>query len=181
MRRVFVLALAAGLLPAGCGGNDPETVTIFLRARLGPEGPHGQRAAILTPVERDRRASMSAARQAVLELLVGPSPDERGRGFQDTIPIATRLLGVRVDRKSAVVELAGHEPDFYGTAAIVYSLAEVDGVRRVQLRLDGALCCVRTHDGDALAWLSRETFRYWQGEPCQFRTSPTHRACRGDA
>ena len=168
-----------GLLLAGCGGGSGDEVTIYLRARLGPEGPHGQRAAILTPVDRERRPAMSSARQAVLELLVGPSPDERARGFQDTIPIATRLQRVSIDGGRAVVELAGAEPDFYGAAAIVYSVTEAaPSVRRVQLRLEGRPCCVRSHSGDAIPWLSRTTFRYWQGEPCRFRTSPVHRRCR---
>ena len=178
--RGVLRALWCSLLVAGCGGGDSDTVTIYLRARLGPDGPHGQRAAVLTPVERERRPAMSAARQAVLELLVGPSPDERARGVEDTIPIGTRLLGVTARGPSSVVELAGTEPDFYGAAAIVYSLAETADARRVQLRLGGAPCCVRTHDGDAIRWLSPETFRYWQGEPCRFRTSPTHRRCRGE-
>ena len=169
--------LVLGLLVAGCGGGGDD-VTIYLRARLGPDGPHGQRAAILTPVERERRPAMSSARQAVLELLVGPSPDERARGFQDTIPIATRLQGVRIDGARAVVDLAGAEPDFYGAAAIVYAVSEAASVRRVQLRLEGRLCCARSHSGDAIPWLSGATFRYWQGEPCRFRTSPTHRRCR---
>jgi hypothetical protein len=177
MRHAVALVFGS-LLLAGCGSGGDDTVTIYLRARLGPEGPHGQRAAILTPVERERRATMSAARQAVLELLVGPSPDERARGFQDTIPVATRLVGVTLAGESSVVDLAGAEPDFYGAAAIVYSVTEVPGVRRVELRLDGALCCVRSHAGTPIPWLSRETFRYWQGEPCQFRTSRTRRRCR---
>lgn len=174
-----LLALLGCIVAAGCGGADGDTVTIYLRARLGPDGPHGQRAAILTPVERERRDTMSAARQAVLELLVGPSPDERARGFQDTIPLSTRLLGVTVTNGRAVVELAGREPDFYGAAAIVYSVTDAAAVRRVGVRVDGKPCCVRTHRGEPVAWLSRDTFSYWQGEPCRFRTSPTHRRCRG--
>ena len=176
MRPALVAVLFAALA-AGCGGGGADVVTIYLRARLGPEGPQGQRAAILTPVERERRPTMTSARQAVLELLVGPSPDERARGFQDTIPIATRLLGVRIDGARAVVDLAGAEPNVYGAAAIVYSVTEASSVRRVQLRLEGRLCCVRSHSGVAIPWLSRATFRYWQGEPCRFRTSPTHARC----
>jgi hypothetical protein len=177
--RGAVVAVVVSLLVAGCGGSDPKTVTIFLRARLGPEGPYGQRTAVLTPVERERRPTMSATRQAVLELLVGPSPDERARGVEDTIPNGTRLFGVRVEGRRSVVELAGEEPGFYGAAAIVYSVTETADVRRVQLRLRGVPCCVHTHAGGVVRWLSRATFRYWQGEPCRFRTSPTHARCRG--
>ena len=177
MRRALA-AFAGGLILAGCGGNDEETVTVFLRARLGPDGPNGQRASILAPVERERRPAMSAARQAVLDLLVGPSPDERARGFQDTIPLATRLLRVTVEDRAAVVDLAGKEPDLYAAAAIVYSVSEAADVRRVAVRLDGEACCVRTHAGDAIRWLSPATFRHWQGEPCSYRTSPTQVRCR---
>lgn len=179
MRSAVVLVLCAASLGAGCGRGDSETVTIYLRARLGPDGPHGQRAAILTPVERERRTTMSAARQAVLELLVGPSQDERARGFQDTIPLETRLLGVGVATEHAVVDLAGAEPDLYGAAAIVYSVAEAAGVRRVQLRLDGSPCCVRNHDGRPVRWVSPAGFRNWQGEPCRFRTWRSASRCRG--
>ena len=179
MRLALVAALIGSLLATGCGGTgDRATMTIYLRARLGPDGPPGQRAAILTPVERERRPAMSPARQAVLELLVGPSPDERARGFEDTIPLGTRLLRVTVRGDRAVVDLAGTEPDLYGAAAIVYSVAEASGARGVQLRLDGALCCIRNHDGGAIPWSSPPSFQNWQGAPCRYRTERTPRRCR---
>lgn len=171
-----VVGAAAALGLVGCGGGDG--ITIYLRARLGPDGPPGQRAPVLTPVEREARDGMSAARQAVLEVLVGPSPHERARGFLDTVSIETRLLGAQTDGKTTIVELAGEEPDFYGAAAIVYSVTEAAPRSRVGLRIDGKPCCVYSHEGRAVRWLSRRTFRYWQGEPCALRTTPTDRRCR---
>jgi hypothetical protein len=165
----FVLVLA------GCGGA--AQLTIYLPQRLGPEGPNGQRVPVLMPVERDRRGTMSAARQAVLELMAGPAPDERARGFLDTIPLSTRLLGLRVSGDVTTVELVGDEPDYVGSAAIVYSVTDQAGVERVRLLLDGRRCCVYTHRGTPwLGALDRRLFRGWTGEPCGLRTENHCRA-----
>jgi hypothetical protein len=168
----------AVLVLAGCGGGREE-LTIYLPQRLGPEGPAGQRVPVLMPVERDRRATMSAVRQAVLEAMGGPAPDERTRGFLDAIPRSTRLTGIRVAGDLATVELAGAEPDYLGSAAILYSVTEQTGVERVRLRLDGEPCCIYTHQ--ATAWpgaLDRRGFRGWTGEPCALRTYAGAVRCR---
>jgi sporulation and spore germination protein len=173
MRRLAPLLLVIAL--AGCGAGSAR-LTIYLPQRLGPEGPAGQRVPVLMPVERERRAAMSAARQAVLDVMGGPAPEERARGFLDTIGLSTRLIGVRVSGDMATVELAGAEPDYLGSAAIVYSVTELTGVQRVRLLLDGRPCCVHTHQGTP--WpgaLERRTFRGWTGEPCPLRVE--HR-CR---
>jgi hypothetical protein len=160
---------------------ESDTLTIYLPQQLGPEGPHGQRVPVLMPVERERRETMSEARQAVLELLIGPAPDERAHGFEETISLSTRLLGVHVDRGVATVELAGEEPDYLGSAAIVYSVTEVPGVRAVRLLLDGERCCFYTHESKPAPWLqTRKSFRGWPGEPCMFRTYAHAVRCRGD-
>jgi hypothetical protein len=176
MRRFVLLAF----LVAGCGG-EPDGLTIYLPQQLGPEGPHGQRVPVLMPVERERRETMSSARQAVLELMIGPAPDERAHGFEETIPLSMRLLGVRVERGVATVKLAGKEPDYLGSAAIVYSVTEVPGVRAVRLLLDGEPCCFYTHQGSAVLWAhTRRAFRGWTGEPCSLRTYAHAVRCRGD-
>lgn len=176
MRRWLLLAL----LLAGCGG-DADRLTIYLPQHLGPEGPHGQRIPVLMPVERERRETMSEARQAVLELMIGPAPDERARGFEETIPPSTRLRNVHIERGVAVVALAGEEPDYLGSAAIVYSVTEVPGVRAARLLLDGKPCCFYTHRGTPVQWLhTRRAFRGWPGEPCALRTYAHAVRCRGD-
>jgi hypothetical protein len=175
MRRIAPLLLVLAL--AGCGGG-PARLTIYLPQRLGPDGPPGQRVPVLMPVERERRETMSAARQAVLDVMGGPAPAERARGFLDTIDLSTRLLGVRVSSDMATIELAGDEPDYLGSAAIVYSVTEQTGLERVRLLLDGRPCCVHTHQGTP--WpgaLERRTFRGWTGEPCPLRTE---NRCRAD-
>jgi hypothetical protein len=171
--------VVAAILLAGCGGGDEETLTVYLKQRLGPEGPHSQIAPVLMPVERERRDGIPPEHQAVLEVRVGPSPDERAHGFLDTIEPETRLRSVVIASGTATVQLLGREPDFYGTGAIVYSLTSIDGVERVALRLEGKPCCAYRHDGTAIRFLTRRSYRGWQGEPCEERDRPEAVRCRG--
>jgi spore germination protein GerM len=173
-----VVGAAALILALGaCGGTD-ETVTIYLAQRLGPEGPPGQIVPVLMPVERERRDRMSAAYQAVLAIRQGPGPGEWGEGFVETIRPETRLRGVRVAGGTATVDLAGRPTDLYGTAAIVYSLTELDGVRAVRLRLDGRPCCAYTLSGEVDSRpLTRTSYRGWPGYPCALRTGPDTPRC----
>lgn len=166
--------LVLGLAGTACGGD--EGVTVYLAQRLGPDGPHGQLSPVLMPVERERRPAVPEPWQAVLELRVGPAPDERARGFVDTLHPSTRLVGLELDGGVATVELAGVEPDLRAAAAIVYSLTETAGVERVRMRLGGRRCCVYRHDGTAVDVLSRAAFRGWTGEPCRLRREVP---CRG--
>jgi len=175
MRRLALVPLVS--LLAACGGGG-DALTIYLPQRLGPQGPTGQRVPVLMPVERERRATMSRVHQAVLEVMAGPAPAERTRGFLDTMELSTRLLGVSVAGNVATVDLAGAEPNYLGSAAIIYSVTERTGVERVRLLLDGRRCCVYTHR--ATAWpgaLERRTFRGWTGEPCRLRNE---NRCRGN-
>ena len=174
MRCIVPLLLVLAL--AGCGGGS-ASLTIYLPQRLGPEGPTGQRVPVLMPVERERRATMSAARQAVFGVMGGPGPAERASGYLDAIGLSTRLLAVRVSGDMATVELAGAEPGYLGAAAIVYSVTEQPGVERVLLLLGGRPCCIHTRRGTP--WpgaLGRSTFRGWTGEPCPLRTENRCRA-----
>ena len=172
------LALVVVCLAAACGGGGGDgTVTIYLAQRLGPEGPPGQVAPLLAPVERERRSAMSATRSALLALREGPSPDERAHGFLDTFPRGTWPRQVEVREGTAVVELAGvSEPTFVAAAAAVYALTAVAGVERVRLRFGDRPCCVYNHDGSAVDVLTRASFRGWSGEPCALRRE-IH--CRG--
>jgi hypothetical protein len=163
----------------GCGGGDHETLTVYLKQRLGPEGPHSQIAPVLMPVNREPREGVSAEHQAVLEVRVGPSPDERAHGFLETLEPETRLGSVAIKGGTATVELLGSEPDFYGAAAIVYTLTALSGVERVALRLNGEPCCAYRHDGTAIHFLSRRDYAGWQGEPCGERDRPGAVRCRG--
>jgi Sporulation and spore germination len=176
LRYGLVGALAVALA-AGCGASDEERLTVYLKQRLGPDGPRGQIAPVLVPAQRERRTGVPPGRQAVLELRVGPSPDERARGFMDTVEPETRLRSVAIVDGTATVVLLGREPSVYGAAAIVYSLTELPGVERVALRFDGEPCCAYRHDGSAIALLSRRVYAGWSGEPCGERDRPDAVRC----
>jgi spore germination protein GerM len=166
------------LLAAGCGDGS-ESLTVYFPQRLGPEGPHGQRVPVLMPVERDPRETMSPVRQAVLELMAGPAPGERSRGFEDVLSPGTRADHVEIRDGVVEIDLAGPEPDFLGSAAIVYSETELAGVERVRLLRDGKPCCVYTMQ--STPWptpLTRQNFRRWTGEPCALRTYADAVHCR---
>jgi len=120
---------------------------------------------------------MSAASQALLELRQGPTPAERVRGFEPALELEERPLEVELARGAAVVELAA-EPDVYGSAAIVYTLTELDSVDRVGLRVGGEPCCFWRHRGPPERFADRRRYRFWSGEPCELRTDPTHVRCR---
>ena len=175
-----IAALACLVAVAGtpaCGGGGEDAITIYLPARLGPEGPPGQIAPVLTPVERDRRGGMSAAWQSVLELRVGPSPDERARGFREGLAAATRLQKIRVENGIATVDFAGEEPTLMASAAAVYTLTELPNITAVSLRLDGEPCCFRFHDGRPVPVTARTHLRGWTGQPCALRAGDDVR-CR---
>jgi spore germination protein GerM len=165
----IALLLVIAFLVVSCGGGHDDTITVYLKAHLGPEGPSGQIAPVLTPVERHRREAMSAAWQSILDIRVGPSPDERAHGFLDTIAPQTRLRHLAVVGGTATVDLAGREPDFYGSAAMVYTLTELPGIDRVRLRLDGHPCCFYGHDRRPIATTTRDALNGWQGQPCALR------------
>jgi Sporulation and spore germination len=180
MRRV-ALGLVATLvgLMAGCGGGgEDERLTLYFKQRLGANGPPGQLAPVLMPVERKPRPGEKPGRQIVLDLSEGPTPGERTRGYLDTILPGVRFGSVTIRDGTAVVELARREPDFYGTAAIVYSLTELPDVDRVALLLDDRPCCLYRHDATVVTSISRHTFQGWQGEPCAERDREDAVRCR---
>jgi hypothetical protein len=174
LARTLSLAGAAALL-AGCGTPN---VVIYLKQEPGTSGPPGQVAPVLAPVGREVPVELSRF-EAVLDALArGPSARERDAGYLTTLPAGSNWRSVRVGGETATVELTGREPSFYASAAIAYSLLELQDVDRVVLRLDGNPCCVYTHAQEPMRTLTERTFRYWQGEPCAFRTSRTHARCR---
>lgn len=158
-------------LPA-CGGEDAR-VTLFLKQRLGADGPRGQIAPVLEPVHRPRRDELSPARQALVQLRQGPTPSERARGFEPTIDPATRFTAVVVRDGTARVEVAGRPLDYYAVAAVVLSLTESPDIERVRV------CCLYRHDGTRVFVHTRDDFSGgWQGTPCELRSE--HRCLRDE-
>ena len=171
-----VLALVLVLAACRPGGAD-DTVTVYFQQRLGGDGPQGQVVPVLEPVERERRPQMGEAWQALLELRQGPTPEERGLGFEATLPLEARPLDVTIRGSTAIVEL--EEPArFSAAAAIVYTLTEIEGIERVGFRVDAEPCCLPLMDGTDEPWTDRARYRYWTGEPCEERTRPDQVRCR---
>ncbi len=158
---MFAMLAVVGAL-AGCGGGE-RGVTVYLEHRLGPDGPHGQIAPVLEPVQRDARPELSAADQALLQLWQGPTPTERALGMRGPVAPRTGLRLDRVEDGTALVLVLGQPLDAMGVAAVVFSLTELDEVARVRV------CCLHRHDGTRIFVHARESFRGWQGEPCAQR------------
>ena len=170
-------AFAVSVSLAACGGGR-ETVTVYLAQRLGHDGPPGQIAPVLMPVERTLRSDIPTPHQVVLLVRQGPAPGEWGQGFVETIETQTRLRSVSVAGRTATVQLVGREPGFYGSAAIVFSLTSLPGIESVQLLLKGKSCCVYAHSGQPVKTLHATHFDYWQGEPCAMRVQAGAVKCR---
>jgi hypothetical protein len=160
--RAAPIAVVAIVL-AGCGGGSDE-VTLYLKQRLGPDGPPGQIAPVLEPVQRPPRRAMSAVQQVLVQIRQGPTPDERAHGFEPTIDPRTRFPAVALRDGTASVEVAGRPLDYYGVAAVVLSLTEFPEVDRVRV------FCLHRHDGSRILLHRREHFSGgWQGTPCELR------------
>jgi hypothetical protein len=148
---------------AACTGESDE-VKLYLKQRLGPDGPPGQIAPVLEPVERPPRRAMSAVEQVLVQIRQGPTPEERAHGFEPTIDPRTRFTGVTVRDRTVTVEVAGKPLDYYGVAAVVLSLTELPDVERVRV------CCLYRHDGSRVLLHRRDDFTGgWQGTPCELR------------
>jgi hypothetical protein len=174
-RRIAVLAAILSL--SACGGGE-KTVTVYLSQRLGPDGPPGQIAPVLMPVERTLRSGSARPYQIAQLVRQGPSPGEWGKGFVETIGTETYIRSVSVLGSTATVDLDGEEPSLYGSAAIVYSLTSLPDIDTVQLRLNGRACCVQRQDGQPVKALTAKDFDGWQGEPCALRVQIDAVTCR---
>jgi hypothetical protein len=160
--RIAAITLVA-LVVAACGGGGDD-VTLYLKQRLGPEGPPGQIAPVLEPVERPPRRAMSPVQQVLVQIRQGPTPEERAHGFEPTIDPRTRFPAVTVRGRTVNVEVAGKPLDYYGVAAVVLSMTELPDVDRVRV------CCLHRHDGSRVLLHRRDHFTGgWQGTPCELR------------
>ena len=111
-------------------------------------------------------------RAALVALLRGPTAAERAHGIRSALPSGTRLVSLRVARRTATVDLAGGSRrawltgGFYATAQVVYTLTARPGIDRVRMRVSGRRCCVFDHSGRPYRRpLTRAVFAGWQGAP----------------
>jgi spore germination protein GerM len=109
----------------------------------------------------------------VAEVLRGPTASERDeRGLLSAFPEGVRLGTVAFHKGKASVRLRSVMPPrrwrdgVYATAQLVYTLAQVDGVESVSVRVNGAPCCLYDMRQRPLTNpLTREDFAAWQGAP----------------
>jgi spore germination protein GerM len=141
-------AIAPGDLPADLLDPNPPTsttipgstatITVYLVVREGD-------TTRLAPVAREA-ADASDAGALVAALLAPSSPEELQDGLTSSIPTGTTLIGTsRGDSDDElVVNLSGSLVDVQGPelanafAQIVWTVTELDGVRKVRFQIDGA-------------------------------------------
>lgn len=136
-KRIWLVALAVVLLlPLGLmtvGAAPGERINVYFSR--GDE--------ILVAVSRTVPAGSDRATAALAELLRGPGTNS---GLLSVMPRGTRVLSIRIDGGTAVVDLssevAKHHPG--GSAAetmtvfaLVNTLTEIAGIDRVQVLVEG--------------------------------------------
>jgi spore germination protein GerM len=125
-----------------------------LTANAGSEGDEAvgtSRIYLVAPAEAGDRSLLrstprdveSGATPLITSLLAGPNPDELASRLVTNIPQETELLSTRssgdvlfVDLSAEITELSG-ELLVLAVAQIVFTAAEIDGVRAVRLRVNG--------------------------------------------
>lgn len=124
-----LLALVVALAAAGCGSGGASTPTSHRTApRTAPRTPpvDGRTMSVFflkgESVERVVRPGAPSARDALVALLAGPTPEERSMGYSTAIPAGTRLLGYGVAGAEATVDFSGEMLSFGGGSAIVQAI-----------------------------------------------------------
>lgn len=173
---VLVATLALALAAAGCAPatptppaapTPPATVSPSPSAPATPPVPAGSPAVVkvyfslhekMQPVARSAPASTTAVlRAALTSLLRGPSPAEKESGLSSQIPSGTKLLGVSIASKVAVVDLSGRFASGGGTlsmtnrlAQVVFTATQFTGIDSVLFKVDGTTVKVFGGEGIVL-------------------------------
>lgn len=109
-------------------------------------GPADGGGPFLVPVHRTVTGSEAVLRDALEQLLAGPTADEQAGSpsVSTSVPAATELLGVDLDDGVATVDLSGEFEEGGGTASmqarlaqLVYTVTRIPDVDSVVLHLDG--------------------------------------------
>lgn len=123
--------------------SPPETSAIAYFLLSEPSDGGGP---FLVPVYRAHTGSEAVVRDAVEQLLAGPTADEQAGtpSIRTAVPAGTDLLGVDLDQGVATVDLSGEFEEGGGTASmqarlaqLVYTVTRVPDVELVVLHLDG--------------------------------------------
>lgn len=113
--------------------------------------PMGEKLASATRVIPTTKAVASAA---LVELLEGPTAEERKAGMETIIPEGTELRGVAVTGGTATVDLSGEYSSGGGTLSmtlrlsqVVYTLTQFPSIDAVSFKLDGKPVTVFSGEG----------------------------------
>ena len=159
MRRVVAMTLIALAAFAGCSiqpeasPNDlpDERANVFGEPATGDEAAGTNRIYLLAPPDveapqrlRSVQRDVLPAAESVLEsLFAGPNADERDAQLDTAIPADVELLDARPVGQVLTVDLNDVFDDLtpdglrLAVAQIVSTATDIDGVRSVQLRIDG--------------------------------------------
>jgi hypothetical protein len=155
MRSGAAMAIAVALL-AACGVSPDasprdlprdEQVIAPLPVATGGEAEGPDRIYLAAPGETRLLRSVSrdtVSRRDLLEvLLAGPNDDELDQQYTTFLPAELELVDtfqqgplLFLDLSSEILELTG-QPLSQALAQIVYTATELDGVKRVQITVDG--------------------------------------------
>ena len=109
----------------------------------------------LAAVERQPNPDLPPLKQAITELLAGPSERERGAGFTTMIPAGVRILRVKTDGAVAIVDLSRELEEYGGGSAkvegmiaqLVYTATGVPGIDKAWIWVEGQRSVVLGGEG----------------------------------
>ncbi|MBI4885153.1 MAG: GerMN domain-containing protein [Actinobacteria bacterium] len=157
---VLAVVAVAGISACGIASDDtPRDIPIAEQVELGSGGDRAAGAAtgtarvyLLSPEVVGQAELLESVARDVAEtpiellkaLLAGPNAAELANQFRTALPVDTELLGARrqgfvlhVDLSEEVLRLSG-QILITAIAQIVFTAAELDGVRGVAITVDGA-------------------------------------------
>lgn len=160
MKRVCVIFAAVALTSCGIATDDgPRDIPVADQVELGVGTDNAAGAAtgtarvyFLSPEVTGQSALLASVARDVAEtptalltaLLAGPNEAEQSNQFRTAVPVGTELLDarrqgfvLRVDLSAEVLELSG-QVLITAIAQIVFTAAELDGVRGVKILVAGA-------------------------------------------
>lgn len=161
------LALALAIIISACGIQtdsaprdlpEDERSLVIAGSSAGTDASGADRIYLVAPGEE--RLLRSVPRDAALRedlikiLLLGPNPEEIEDQFSSFIPPATELLSARSNGQILILDLTSEISELTGQslsqaiAQIVYTATEIDGIKAVQLKVNGAEVAWPTTNGD---------------------------------
>ena len=161
------LALALTMIISACGIQtdsaprdlpEDERSLVIAGSSAGTDASGADRIYLVAPGEE--RLLRSVPRDAALRedlikiLLLGPNPEEIEDQFSSFIPPATELLSARSNGQILILDLTSEISELTGQslsqaiAQIVYTATEIDGIKAVQLKVNGAEVAWPTTNGD---------------------------------